>query len=204
MCVVYLSHADRDQGFDLMEYHGLVGELDQRFGPAQRQRPETRAVAADQYQRFGLGHSRARINRTVGAGRGAPSSWGSPLRRTGGGRSNGVHGCHVERAAPYTRRPRQAVPRTPSIGGGGKGRTRSNRTVPRDDSTTYPTIAAAATTSGRFSRCYVPGGEQLSGVSSGPQYVTRRRNAANVDADGRYHETRHHVGLSGPTTRRRG
>lgn len=53
---VYLSHADRDQSLDLMEYHGLVGELDERFGPAQRQRTQTRAVAADQYQRFGLGH----------------------------------------------------------------------------------------------------------------------------------------------------
>lgn len=45
----YLSHADGDQGFDLMEYHGLVGELDQRLRPAQRERAQTRAVAADQY-----------------------------------------------------------------------------------------------------------------------------------------------------------
>lgn len=45
----YLSHADGDQGFDLMEYHGLVGELDQRLRPAQGERAQTRAVAADQY-----------------------------------------------------------------------------------------------------------------------------------------------------------
>lgn len=52
----YLSHADGDQGFDLMEYHGLVGELNKRLGPAERERAQTRAVAADQYQRLGLCH----------------------------------------------------------------------------------------------------------------------------------------------------
>lgn len=39
-----------------MEYHGLVGELDQRLRSAQRQRTQTCAVTADQYKSFGLGH----------------------------------------------------------------------------------------------------------------------------------------------------
>lgn len=53
---VYLSHTDCDQGFDLMEYHRLVGKLDERLWPAEREWSQTGAVTADQYQGFGLGH----------------------------------------------------------------------------------------------------------------------------------------------------
>lgn len=39
-----------------MKYHRLVGKLDQRLGPAQRERSETGAITTDQYQGFGFGH----------------------------------------------------------------------------------------------------------------------------------------------------
>lgn len=191
--VVYLSHADRDQSFDLMEYHGLVGELDQRFGPAQRQRPETRAVAADQYQRFGLGHFRAGIKRR---GR-APSLSG---RRHGGLLRRTVKRCPGQ--SPWrSRLPRRAL-RTP---GGRVKAFRVRRPSGGKSRFGRPDCPGARARARRFH--YVPddcGCDDDDDFRRFSHYCTRRRltvvcrvarttrdrrrNAANVNADGRYHE----------------
>lgn len=47
----HLSHAGFHQRLNLVHQNRFVGELDQRLGSAERQRSQSRAVAADQDER---------------------------------------------------------------------------------------------------------------------------------------------------------
>ena len=50
--LAYLRNSGGDECLDLVEQHGLVGELDERFGAGEGERAEAGAVAADQDQRL--------------------------------------------------------------------------------------------------------------------------------------------------------
>ena len=49
---MYLRDSSGDEGLDLVEQHGLVGELDERLGAGEGEGAEAGAVPADQDQRL--------------------------------------------------------------------------------------------------------------------------------------------------------